>query len=626
MAEQNNTENRPAAPAPSDRVTLAKALFYAIFKNDEEECLRLIATGAPLNAKNRRNDTPLHVAALKGLRKTVNAMLAAGADKDAEGEYLAPPLARALAYKREDIALDLLAAGARIEGKLAFSAPHLASVKGCKRVLFKLLDEGGDIHKEDGTGQTVLMQAMAGGHEDIALELLARGARVTTTGHKNRTAFNSAFFSESVKQMMREFVDHVVLPALFTDPEDPSRARAAINFMCRDYKMISLTETLAEAAFASFFPAPALRPDGTLPPEALSDFFRPIRLARSWSHHGVVFPSDLMPLTANRFWKPVLPQPVALDGSLTLECLTSSEAFREEGRRLVHCIYRAGYDNAACLDEEEARTHFLSIRRGGTPIATVQFWVRQEAGEGYIPLGTSGKYMQMGQFRGLGNTAAPPEAQCAWDGFLKKLATGQVLFSLEGLGETQASRQAQSQIPSVERQCGYEITSGALNAAFDEYRMPYRRAGLRYEVGRLVYDEVRTEDGYLRGQHFIDGFVSVDATGRPEGPVTLDPNAALAGGRISSHTVNLRTLDALSYLRASGILDRARGVLKKQEPKTVPLLAEVWSAQDRQPMHTRPRPLTAAAQAARHRANLFTLARPPRREPLPELFYKITQG
>jgi len=122
-------------------------------KTDEfVEVIRLvIASGADVNKWQQINGladlTPLHIASIKGCRKTAEILITAGSKLNPK------------------------------DGTYGFTPLHCASANGKSEVVELLISKGADLNLRNGIGTTPLKIAIEKGHEDIADLLRSHGAR-----------------------------------------------------------------------------------------------------------------------------------------------------------------------------------------------------------------------------------------------------------------------------------------------------------------------------------------------------------------------------------------------------------------------------------------------------------------
>ena len=113
--------------------------------------LVLLAKKADPNLANRREFTPLHLAAGKGAKPVVEMLVAAGANPRAKGPNGASPM-------------------------------HMAALEGKTDVVLFFLAKGLDINLPDEKTQGPIFYAATGGHTELVKVLLDRKAAIRGTG------------------------------------------------------------------------------------------------------------------------------------------------------------------------------------------------------------------------------------------------------------------------------------------------------------------------------------------------------------------------------------------------------------------------------------------------------------
>ena len=122
--------------------------------------------------------TPLHVAAEEPHLETVQALLEAGANVNADDRYGAGPLHNAANRGCTAVAAALLAAGADVDKRGAMyahsederhnvTALHVAALQNALGVAELLLARGAEINATAGGGRTPLDEALLYGHADM---------------------------------------------------------------------------------------------------------------------------------------------------------------------------------------------------------------------------------------------------------------------------------------------------------------------------------------------------------------------------------------------------------------------------------------------------------------------------
>ncbi|MBC7804540.1 MAG: ankyrin repeat domain-containing protein [Akkermansiaceae bacterium] len=209
-------------PTASD----AEALHIAASRGDAAQVVRLLESGADVEARDARGRTPLLVAAREGRADAARLLLEAGAAVDARGESMSitPLMASA---QRGDVALVrlLLEAAADPNAAARNGAGVLArAVIGGNLVVAKaLLDAGAD---PDGAGSSAppntspLWVAVAMKKRDLVNLLLERGANTNTGDSVSDTPFGVAVSGgdATIARMLLEAGADPLRPALSNLP------------------------------------------------------------------------------------------------------------------------------------------------------------------------------------------------------------------------------------------------------------------------------------------------------------------------------------------------------------------------------------------------------------------------
>jgi len=154
-------------------------VFAAAAKGQTDELRSLVEKDpALINAYSPEGFTPLGLAAFFGHAKTIDALLAAGADVNlpSRESMKMPPLGSAMAVERNDIARTLIEHGANVNGKAAsdLTALHTAAARGNIESAKLLLDHGADINATSTDGKTPLDYAQERNHPEMVEFLKTR--------------------------------------------------------------------------------------------------------------------------------------------------------------------------------------------------------------------------------------------------------------------------------------------------------------------------------------------------------------------------------------------------------------------------------------------------------------------
>ncbi len=197
------------------------ALMWAAAEGHVDVVEALIEIGANVKAVSKTGFSPLVFAVTKNDVPSIKALLAAGADPNrplASGNW---PLAVAMAYRHTDAALALLEGGANvnIRDRAGNSPLHVAAQQGDLAVVKDLLARGvdpnvqtprsmmaaagrgggGGFRPGPSGGQTPLMMAARGDHEDVMRALVAAGADPSIAAQDGSTVLMAAAAGARIK-------------------------------------------------------------------------------------------------------------------------------------------------------------------------------------------------------------------------------------------------------------------------------------------------------------------------------------------------------------------------------------------------------------------------------------------
>ena len=154
----------------------------------------LVEHGADLNAQNINGGTPLHAAAKGKSVEVVRVLLEHGANVGAEDKQGRTPLHQAAEYRKVEVVRVLLEHGANVgaEDKQGRTPLHQAAEFGWVEVVRVLLEHGANVGAEDKQGRTPLHQAAVYGWVEVVRVLLEHGANVGAEDKQGRTPFHLA--------------------------------------------------------------------------------------------------------------------------------------------------------------------------------------------------------------------------------------------------------------------------------------------------------------------------------------------------------------------------------------------------------------------------------------------------
>ena len=160
-------------------------LRIALHMRSVEKVKAFIEGGANINVSDGHGYTPLHYAIENNQTEIVQLLLARGANINTKDNLGRTPLDTAIREWRQDI-VKLL-----VDKKTEVSA-HIAAFIGDMDKVKDFIEHGGLVDAKDERGWTLLHQAAAGNHEDIAELLIEKGADVNAKGNWDWTSLHFA--------------------------------------------------------------------------------------------------------------------------------------------------------------------------------------------------------------------------------------------------------------------------------------------------------------------------------------------------------------------------------------------------------------------------------------------------
>lgn len=172
---QDSTRIAPT-PAPKLPESAGEALHAAVRAGNLDEVERLVAEGAPVDARDDLGSTPLLDAAWAGKPEIADFLIRHGADVNARHrEAGSTPLEYAVLTGRPAMVGLLLKSGARTAGSYreGQSVLHIAAARGAAPIIELLLEAKADVQALDSNGNTPLDSAVLHG-QTRAVETLLR--------------------------------------------------------------------------------------------------------------------------------------------------------------------------------------------------------------------------------------------------------------------------------------------------------------------------------------------------------------------------------------------------------------------------------------------------------------------
>ena len=152
-------------------------LHHAADNNDPDRIGALLADGADIDAQCAMGVTPLWIASSRGSVGAAETLIKAGADVNSGSNGLTP-IVYAARNGHTAIASLLISRGADIHGENnhGYSMLHGAAWGGSVDCAQQALDQGVNVNSTNLINQTPLFLAAGGGHTDLVEFLLNRGA------------------------------------------------------------------------------------------------------------------------------------------------------------------------------------------------------------------------------------------------------------------------------------------------------------------------------------------------------------------------------------------------------------------------------------------------------------------
>lgn len=230
--------SHPATPAAEESVDGTTPLHEAVYRDETEVALALLASGSDAAAKNDYGVTVLSLACRNGNAELVRALLDAGAgvgDSLPGGET---PLMTAARTGDGETVRVLLEKGAKIDRTIRNGQDALiwACAEGHAEVARLLLDAGADPRRKLPSGFTPLLFAARDGHLEVVRILLDAGAdvgHVTDQEKKSRGAPPRGTSALRLAVENGHFELAVALIEAGADPDDQRSGLAPLHLLAR---------------------------------------------------------------------------------------------------------------------------------------------------------------------------------------------------------------------------------------------------------------------------------------------------------------------------------------------------------------------------------------------------------
>jgi ankyrin repeat protein len=184
------------------------SFINAIQKGDIITVKALIAAGANVNAENKSGETPLHIAAVRGYQEITSLLIVEGADVNAiDKRKLTPLHAAAWSGYNETVSL-LIANCSEINaiGENGITPLHVSALSGSHKTMTLLINEGADINAKNKDGMTPLHAAALTGQKEAVQLLIYKGADINAKNNEGLTALQIASQKghQSIVELLRK--------------------------------------------------------------------------------------------------------------------------------------------------------------------------------------------------------------------------------------------------------------------------------------------------------------------------------------------------------------------------------------------------------------------------------------
>lgn len=162
-----------------DKATGKSLLRTALEAKNEEAAKVLVMHGAPVNARDDQERTPVMLAAAAGLKSMVNTLISRGATVDDVDKSGATALHHAVQGGNPEIARELIRTKADVGAtdKWGCAPLHYAATAGDAETVQVLIDAGAKADPKDKTRTTPLWNACKAGNVAVVKILLDKGAK-----------------------------------------------------------------------------------------------------------------------------------------------------------------------------------------------------------------------------------------------------------------------------------------------------------------------------------------------------------------------------------------------------------------------------------------------------------------